>query len=122
MKKSCKYCGRYHDTSFQCPARPSRTKLMSDAAIFRGRSAWKKKSVEIRIRDKGLCQHCKPMGKYAFDVEVHHIVKLEQDIRLGLVNTNLVSLCKACHVLADAGRIEVKVLKEIAQKQERANP
>lgn len=95
---------------------------MTEAAAFRGRSLWKKKSVEIRVRDKGLCQHCKPAGKYAFDVEVHHIVKLEQNIGLGLVNTNLISLCKACHVLADSGQIDARVLKEIAQKQERPQP
>lgn len=120
MKKSCKYCGRYHDSSFACPSKPSRTKELTEAARFRGRSQWKRKSIEIRTRDKGLCQHCKPMGKYAFDVEVHHIVKLEQDIRLGLVNTNLISLCKVCHVLADSGQIEAKLLKQIAIKQEQA--
>lgn len=118
MKRSCKYCGRYHDTSFVCPRKPSRVKEMTEAARFRGRSAWRKKSVEIRTRDKGLCQHCKPQGKYKFDVEVHHIVKLEDDMRLGLVNTNLISLCKACHVMADSDQIEIKVLQEIAQKQE----
>lgn len=118
MKRSCKYCGRYHDVSFQCPSKPSRTKALTEAAAFRGRYVWKRKSIEIRKRDKGLCQHCLPTGRYSFDVEVHHIVKLEQDIRLGLVNTNLISLCKACHVLADNGLIEVKLLKQIAAKQE----
>ncbi|WP_090573884.1 HNH endonuclease [Paenibacillus sp. OV219] len=92
---------------------------MTDAARFRGRSVWRNKSIEIRTRDKGLCQHCKPMGKYAFNIEVHHIVKLEDDMRLGLVNTNLISLCKACHVMADSGQIEVKVLQDIAAQQEK---
>lgn len=122
MNRSCKYCGRYHDVKFECPSKPVRTKKLTEAARFRGRSVWKRKSIEIRKRDKGLCQYCKPQGQYRFDVEVHHIIKLEQDIRLGLVNTNLISLCKACHVLADSGKIEVKILKDFANRQEQENP
>ncbi|KRE33413.1 HNH endonuclease [Paenibacillus sp. Soil724D2] len=118
MKKSCKYCGRYHDVTVVCASKPPRKKLGNTAAErFRSTSAWKKKSIEIRTRDKGLCQWCLRIVpvRYSFDVEVHHIIKLEADITKALDNSNLITLCKEHHIQADAYEIPIKELQTIVK-------
>lgn len=128
MLKSCSYCGSIHDRNYQCPKKPNRKKFnQSEADKFRNTSRWRKKSVEIRTRDKGLCQVCirklyNTQQQYTFDtIEVHHIVPLNEDITYGLKNKWLLSLCKYHHYMADAGEIPRDELHLIAKEQEKLN-
>lgn len=59
--------------------------------------AWRKKRVYILRRDKYQCQYCKRYGKRTEATEVHHIKHYADYPELGLADSNLVSLCHACH-------------------------
>jgi 5-methylcytosine-specific restriction enzyme A len=126
MLRSCKYCSGIHDTRETCAAKPTRKKFKkTDADSFRQSTLWKKKSIEIRQRDKGLCQVCirqlyNTTQQYTFDtIEVHHVVPLHEDIRKGLSNTNLLALCKYHHYMADHGGIPREEQLEIVREQEK---
>ena len=43
------------------------------------------------------CQKCKNKGKYHKAETVHHIKHLKDFPELALVDSNLISLCNACH-------------------------
>lgn len=60
--------------------------------------AWKKKRKYIlKKRDKERCQLCKRYGRMVQATMVHHIKPLDEYPELGLVNSNLISLCDSCH-------------------------
>lgn len=44
-----------------------------------------------------MCVECKKYGRRHDATTVHHIKELEQYPELALVDSNLVSLCEACH-------------------------
>ncbi len=69
-------------------------KKMSD---IHGRGVWKRKRKKILKRDKNLCCDCKRYGKRTAAVVVHHMIPYEEAPELGLVDSNLISLCEACH-------------------------
>lgn len=81
MLRSCKYCGRIHDSKYQCSSRPVRRKIRTKQNSFRSTEAWKRKSLEIRERDRYLCQICirKLYGTTQQynnrEIEVHHMRK-----------------------------------------------
>lgn len=58
---------------------------------------WKKKRHAILKRDGYMCVECKKYGRRRDATTVHHIKELEQYPELALVDSNLVSLCEACH-------------------------
>ena len=60
-------------------------------------TAWEKKRREILKRDRGACQACRAKGRYRRADTVHHVVHLKDAPELALTDTNLVSLCAACH-------------------------
>ena len=70
---------------------------IGDIRLFYKRKGWKKKRKEILKRDNKECQHCKRKGGYAKAICVHHIKHLDKRPDLALVDSNLVSLCDACH-------------------------
>ena len=121
---TCPHCGvvkRGH----QCPHRKSRQKSgdrRSDR--FRKTKAWTSKSLEIRQRDRFLCQVClrnlyNTMTFLNYKaVEVHHIVPIEEDFNRRLDNDNLISLCSYHHHMADKGQIPRKVLQNIVDEIE----
>ncbi|WEG13993.1 HNH endonuclease [Pullulanibacillus sp. KACC 23026] len=99
----------------------------SQADTLRNTKAWRKKSKEIRKRDKGLCQICirnlyHTTNQYTFDtIEVHHIIPLSEGGSL-LSNHNLISLCKFHHNLSEAGgEISRATQLKIAREQEEKN-
>lgn len=124
MLRSCKYCGRIHDSKYQCSSRPVRRKIRTKQNSFRSTETWKRKSLEIRERDKYLCQICmrKLYGTTQQynnrEIEVHHIVPIAEDWDGRLDNDNLISLCGRHHEMAEAGKISQAELKEIARQQE----
>lgn len=58
---------------------------------------WKAKRKEILKRDNKECQKCKSRGKYYKAETVHHIKHLKEHPELALTDSNLISLCYACH-------------------------
>lgn len=119
---TCKYCGivpRGH----QCEHRKSRVKQgdrQSDK--FRKTKAWTNKSIEIRQRDRYLCQVClanlyNTMNWLNYKgVEVHHITPINEDYDKRLDNKNLISLCSFHHHMADNGEIPREVLYDLVRK------
>jgi 5-methylcytosine-specific restriction enzyme A len=130
MLKSCQYCGGIHDRTYQCPKKPYSKKIrLSDADKFRNSTRWRRKSVETRKRDRGLCQCClrllyNTQQQYTFDtIEVHHIIPLIEDENktYSLSNEWLLTLCKYHHVMADDGDIPRDELHDIAREQDQLN-
>ena len=119
---TCRYCGivpRGH----QCPNKRSRQKggdRQSDT--FRKTKAWTQKSIEIRQRDRYLCQCCLNNLYNTIEwlnyktVEVHHITPLQDDYNRRLDNDNLISLCSYHHKMADKGQIPREVLFDLVRK------
>ena len=121
---TCKYCGVVQ-RGHQCPHRKSRQKSgdrRSDS--FRKTKAWTNKSIEIRQRDRYLCQVClrnlyNTMSFLNYKtVEVHHITPIEEDYDRRLDNDNLISLCSYHHHMADNGQIPREVLQNIVSGNE----
>ena len=125
MLKSCKYCGKIHDSKFDCGKKPIRKKIRTMQNSFRGTQLWRRKSEEIRERDHYLCQICirelyGTRRKYnSENIEAHHIIPLADDYDRRLDNDNLISLCGGHHEMAERGEIPCDVLLEIALEQER---
>lgn len=129
MLKSCAYCGKIHPKGYVCPKKPKRKYGYKDrdrnSVKFRAKNAWKEKAVEIKERDNWCCVVCRA-GIYDIggsrinykNLEVHHIEKLIENIDLGLVDDNLITLCAVHHRMADNGKIPKKVLKSLIKKQE----
>lgn len=119
MLKTCSRCGIVPQDHI-CPYKHYRNKDSNDVATkFRKSKQWTKKSVEIRTRDKFLCQICirnlyNTIDKYNFNtLEVHHIVSLKEDYDKRLDNDNLITLCCYHHKLADRGEIKKELLSDI---------
>lgn len=58
---------------------------------------WKRKRAEILKRDHQACAECAKHGVYTKADTVHHIVHLRDAPELALTDSNLESLCSACH-------------------------
>ena len=115
MLKTCSICGRIHDFNQVC-TRPCKKKTTRQNA-FRDTYQWKQKRNQIKSRDKYLCQVCltdkyKTNYRYTYDeLEVHHIVPIEEDYNLRLNSNNLITLCRMHHEMAEAGEISKEELK-----------
>ena len=64
---------------------------------FYNSTIWKRKRAEIFKRDRHECRMCKEEGRYSRANCVHHIIHLKANPMLGLINSNLLSLCNSCH-------------------------
>ena len=64
---------------------------------FYKRKEWKRKRKQILKRDNCECQKCKNNGEFSKAQCVHHKKHLEDRPDLALADSNLVSLCNACH-------------------------
>ena len=119
MLKSCKHCGRIHDSKYMCPSKPRRNnyKDVTEEDKFRSTYVWQKKRENIKQRDNYLCQVCirklyNTLKQYNYeDIQVHHIVPLKEDYELRLEDDNLISLCKYHHELAEKGEIPREILR-----------
>ena len=60
-------------------------------------SRWKKKREHILRRDRYLCRNCRRYGRIRERTEVHHIKHRDEYPELWFEDSNLVSLCHACH-------------------------
>ena len=120
MLKSCQYCGRVHDSKFDCGMKPVRNyKRESRTDRFRYTSAWQQKREQIKQRDHYLCQIClrnmygTKKRLNSDNISVHHIEKLEENYEKRLDDYNLISLCEMHHKMADRNDIPKSVLSSI---------
>ena len=124
MLKSCQYCGRIHDSKYDCGKRPQPRKKKNEVDRFRWSPAWKSKRAEIRERDSHVCQVCirglcEPDRQYETDnLSVHHALPIEQAWDKRLDNDNLITLCSKHHEMAESGAIPYNKVKEIIDEQE----
>lgn len=125
MLKSCSYCGRVHDSRFDCGKKPKKYKRPSKIDKFRGTKAWQQKREEIRQRDSGICQVCyrnlyDPGRRIEYDnLSVHHAISMDKDFEKRLDNDNLLTLCGKHHEMAESGAISYGVIKGIIDEQEK---
>ncbi|MDQ5983899.1 MAG: hypothetical protein RUMPE_01342 [Eubacteriales bacterium SKADARSKE-1] len=123
MNKSCKYCGRIHDEAYICPKKPVKHKKIDDSVRLRNSSKWQNKRVQIKERDKYLCQICirdmyNTLYKYTYkDIQVHHAIPIHKDESLSLETSNLISLCPMHHAMCDRGEIPYKEIRKIIDEQ-----
>jgi len=118
MLKSCGRCGNLHEKNQVCPKREARKKQLTYIDKWRNSKTWRKKSLEIRQLDLFLCLICKDKGFYNFsNLSVHHIVPIAQNWELRLENSNLITLCIACHTLAECGDISRDKLYQLLEKR-----
>ena len=124
MLKSCSYCGRIHDTKYDCGKRPQKQKKITYIDRFRSSRKWREKREQIRRRDINLCQICirnlyEPDRQYNYeDLSVHHAVPMESDFSKRLDDDNLLNLCARHHKMAEVGGIPYSEIKEIIDEQE----
>ena len=117
MLKTCSVCGKIHDFNKIC--RRKTTKKSTEANKFRKTYKWAEKSKYIKQRDNYLCQVClldkyNTNYKYTYkELEVHHIIPLEEDYNKRLDSDNLITLCRYHHELAEKGEISREELQEI---------
>lgn len=117
MLKSCSYCGRIHKRGERCPSKSSNLKKNTYIDKFRKTRQWRNKREQIVQRDKHLCQVClrnqyNTQRQYNFDnLEVHHIVPIKDNWNKRLDDTNLITLCRYHHELAEKGEISAIELR-----------
>lgn len=127
MLKSCKYCGRIHDSKYMCSKKPKNIRRMTEEDKFRNTTAWQNKREEVRQRDNYMCQVCirklyDTYDQYNYeDIEVHHAKKLNTNYDLRLDNKNLLTLCIKHHKMADKGEIPLAVILKIIKEEESKN-
>lgn len=127
LKKFCAHCGcnRLIDcTERYCNAHKKRDKAESDkdydknrrnkeAKAFYNSIAWKRKRQQILVRDKGIDVYVyMTEGRIVKAEHVHHIVELDEDSSLALVDSNLISLSAATHSTIS------KVYKDARKRQQ----
>ena len=122
MLKSCKYCGKIHNSKYHCRKRPVQIRN-SAADRFRHTKAWEKKSLEIRERDHFLCQACirelpGTIRRLNYDgLSVHHAVPIYQDWDSRLDNSNLITLCSVHHEMAESGQLSLRLVRCMIDEQ-----
>ena len=115
---SCSYCGivpRGHKCKYKYHKKTNDT----EADKFRKTKRWTKKSIEIRQRDKYLCVVCmaniyNTIQQFNYkELDVHHIIPINEDYDKRLDNDNLITLCRYHHKMAEDGKIPRKVLQKL---------
>ena len=118
MLKSCAYCGRLHDTAYDCGQKSQRRKDSTEITKLRTCRRWDRTRKAVLQRDHGLCRVCFA-GQIicAEGLEVHHITPLSEDPSTAYDPANLITLCVAHHKAADAGQLKREVLRHLAASE-----
>lgn len=66
-------------------------------AIYRDHR-WKIVRKQALLRANGLCEKCMSNGKISYVEDVHHIVPIKANILKAFDITNLICLCRKCHI------------------------
>ena len=120
MLKSCKYCGRIHDSKTICEQKRAvlvaRSHYNSDPKIndYRQSDEWRRARVRALERDKGCCVVCMQDKIYnSHKVSVHHIVALAEDYNKRNDTDNLITLCQYHHEQAEGNKITKRKLFDL---------
>ena len=117
MYKVCSRCGRIHDINKKCYKGYQHKD--TKANTLRKTYQWHKKSEEIKKDSQYLCSVCKDKDRYVYDnLEVHHIIPVNEDDTKALDNYNLICLCKDCHRQAESAKIDRQYLLKLAKDRE----
>lgn len=122
MYKSCQRCGRIHSANYTCKVGVKKRSYnyYYEESKLRNTTAWVYKAREMKERASYLCEVCRDEGIYNYeDLEVHHIVKLQDDPTKLLDDDNLITLCISHHKLADAGMIDKGYLLKLVDAREK---
>lgn len=125
MLKSCRYCGRIHDSKYDCGKKPIYRKHGSKPDQYHSSYQWTMLSKRIKQRDHYLCQAClhglDGEGiRYTTDnLEVHHIIPISEEWELRRDHDNLITLCRMHHEMAEAGHLPRSKLQEIVIERNR---
>ena len=123
MLKSCKYCGRIHDSKYDCGKRPRKANHRHSAEQLRYTSRMKKKSEAVKAAAHYLCEYHLFLGQLVYtELETHHIIKLQERQDLALEDSNLICLCRNCHEKAEKGEISPQLLRKIALNRGKQSP
>lgn len=119
MLKSCKYCMRIHDSKHDCGKKPKKQKTANDVNKFRWSRRWREKAQQIKERDRYLCQLAlkESPPRYVYtNLEVHHIIPINEDWDKRLDEENLITLSREYHDQAESGKVSrgelFKILSE----------
>lgn len=118
MLVMCGRCGKVHEKGACSIKRKAKTERTEERR-FRSTQAWTDMSRLVRSRDRYLCARCassSPPRYVTSRLSVHHIVPVASGWSLRLDPSNLITLCPACHELAEAGEIPASELEELARK------
>ena len=115
MLRSCKYCGRIHDTKFDCGMKPRRVKRQTEQSALRNTARWRRARMRVNDRDGCLCRVCLSQGVITHDgLETHHIIPLAENPDYAFDGDWLITLCGRHHELAERGEITRDVLHKLA--------
>ena len=120
MMKTCSICGKIHDFNKVCYS--CRYKKSTKPNKFRNTYVWQEKRDEIKERDMHLCQMCLKDHydtDYVYtynDLEVHHIIPIEEDYSKRLDSYNLITLCNMHHRMAEDGIIPKEELIQMVEE------
>lgn len=132
MLKSCKYCMKIHDIKHICaPKETAQREYFTNISAkqksittFRSSNQWTAKRIDILDRDINMCQVCArklydtTRQFNSYNMQIHHIVPLAENMAKRLDDSNLITLCIFHHTLAESGGIPRKLLLSVAKEQE----
>lgn len=119
MLKSCRYCGKIHSTKYICEKKPTyRPKSPTVATRVHNSYKWNKTREIVRRRDAYMCAYCLKMKLLnCVDVEVHHITSIVEDESRAFDLSNLITLCRKHHEMAEQGLINKQELFDIVKSR-----
>lgn len=115
--KACARCGKIHEwNNCTVPVVDRYKRKDTYQRTFRGSASWKRKRSEILKRDRYVCRLCLHRGRLTtHNLEVHHIVPVELNQDLKLVDDNLISVCADCHREVEGKEEYMELCREIIQ-------
>lgn len=121
MFKSCTYCGKIHKLGEVCPKAPKRAyrgKHHTEAVSIRSSAEWKHFRNRILTRDHYCCRYSffKKKAIVTDALEVHHIIPLERAPERAFDESNVITLTREVHELAEAGVIKEQTLQDLLKK------
>lgn len=123
MLKSCQYCGKIHDSKYDCGKKPKPKKRYTDKDSIRSTSRWKRKAHDIKERDLYVCRICLANGKITRDkLEAHHICPLEEDSSRAFDDDNILTVCRVDHERCENGEISREYQWELASTEPNIPP
>ena len=123
---TCKYCNKIHDINFKCGNKKKyyrekyNNKNYKKTDVYNKiikSSKWRKLSEHVKTLDNYSCLVCLDCGiNQPQYLEVHHILKVNENIEESYNINNLITLCVYHHKQADNEQIEVDELYYLIDK------